>query len=86
MFPQKEILNIPTNYAQNPQSMLQYEYKSVYFVCRKPKALIRTIMMPDDVNYINGNGYNFSEELSEVEKDVIDDTCSENDDDEAETN
>lgn len=31
----KEKVNIPTTYAQNPQSMLQYSYKSVLFVCKK---------------------------------------------------
>ncbi|KAL1459719.1 hypothetical protein WDU94_011676 [Cyamophila willieti] len=33
---EKEELDVATKYAQNPYSMLQYEYKSVYFVCRKP--------------------------------------------------
>lgn len=28
--------SIKTKYCQNPQSMLQYEYDSVFFVCRKP--------------------------------------------------
>ncbi|GFS69951.1 carnosine N-methyltransferase [Nephila pilipes] len=32
----KEELNIPTPYAQNPRSMMSYEYKSVFFVCQKP--------------------------------------------------
>lgn len=27
---------IKTKYCQNPKSMLQYEYDSVFFVCRKP--------------------------------------------------
>ncbi|CAH0552108.1 unnamed protein product [Brassicogethes aeneus] len=27
---------LKTKYCQNPQSMLQYEYDSVFFVCRKP--------------------------------------------------
>lgn len=31
----KEKLNVHTTYAQNPHSMLQYEYKSVLFVCQK---------------------------------------------------
>lgn len=34
---QKEKTNIKSKYAQNPKSMLQYEYESVYFVCRKPR-------------------------------------------------
>ncbi len=33
---QKEKTHIKSKYAQNPKSMLQYEYESVYFVCRKP--------------------------------------------------
>uniref|UniRef100_A0A8D8VEF9 Carnosine N-methyltransferase n=1 Tax=Cacopsylla melanoneura TaxID=428564 RepID=A0A8D8VEF9_9HEMI len=33
---EKEELDVATKYAQNPYSMLQYEYKSVFFVCRKP--------------------------------------------------
>ncbi|XP_055939566.1 carnosine N-methyltransferase-like [Argiope bruennichi] len=32
----KEELNIPTPYAQNPRSMMSYEYRSVFFVCQKP--------------------------------------------------
>ncbi|PRD20090.1 UNVERIFIED_CONTAM: Carnmt1 [Trichonephila clavipes] len=32
----KEELNVPTPYAQNPRSMMSYEYKSVFFVCQKP--------------------------------------------------
>lgn len=27
---------VKTKYCQNPKSMLQYEYDSVFFVCRKP--------------------------------------------------
>ncbi|XKL65982.1 hypothetical protein PGB90_009402 [Kerria lacca] len=33
---EKEKTHIKSKYAQNPKSMLQYEYESVYFVCRKP--------------------------------------------------
>lgn len=29
---------VKTKYCQNPKSMLQYEYDSVFFVCRKPLA------------------------------------------------
>ncbi|GIZ00931.1 carnosine N-methyltransferase [Caerostris extrusa] len=32
----REELNIRTPYAQNPRSMMSYEYKSVFFVCQKP--------------------------------------------------
>ncbi|CAL1277179.1 unnamed protein product [Larinioides sclopetarius] len=35
----KEELNIPTPYAQNPRSMMSYEYKSVFFVCQKPDSV-----------------------------------------------
>lgn len=52
-------MNIPTNYAQNPQSMLQYEYKSVYFVCRKPKFPL-AIAPSTSENEIHENGLNFS--------------------------
>ncbi|KAF7267277.1 hypothetical protein GWI33_019468 [Rhynchophorus ferrugineus] len=31
---------IKTKYCQNPLSMLQYEYDSVFFVCRKPVDII----------------------------------------------
>lgn len=30
---------IKTRYCQNPMSMLQYEYNSVFFVCKKPERL-----------------------------------------------
>ncbi|XP_077292332.1 carnosine N-methyltransferase unmet [Arctopsyche grandis] len=30
---------VKTRYAQNPRSMLQYEYDSVFFVCRKPNKI-----------------------------------------------
>lgn len=73
--------------------MLQYEYKSVYFVCRKPKLSVGTIVMSAAENDIHENGYDFSEipaEEEEIEKEVVDDTkntCSDNDDDhEVETN
>lgn len=35
-FFQKEKTHVKTRYAQNSNSMLQCEYNSVYFVCRKP--------------------------------------------------
>lgn len=35
---EKEEINLKTTYGQNPNSMLQYKYKSVFFVCRKPKT------------------------------------------------
>ncbi|XP_047513838.1 carnosine N-methyltransferase [Pieris napi] len=34
----KEKTGVKTKYAQNPNSMLQNEYNSVYFVCRKPSS------------------------------------------------
>ncbi|KAK7601149.1 hypothetical protein V9T40_008590 [Parthenolecanium corni] len=33
---EKEKTHVKSKYAQNPKSMLQYKYESVYFVCRKP--------------------------------------------------
>jgi len=33
---QKEKIQVKTRYAQNVNSMLQCEYNSVYFVCRRP--------------------------------------------------
>ncbi|XP_054279680.1 carnosine N-methyltransferase [Macrosteles quadrilineatus] len=33
---EKEEVGLKTKYGQNPHSMLQYEYRSVFFVCRKP--------------------------------------------------
>lgn len=33
---EKSQTGIKTRYCQNPQAMLQYEYDSVFFVCRKP--------------------------------------------------
>jgi len=32
----KEETNVSSYYTQNPHSMLAYEYRSVFFVCRKP--------------------------------------------------
>lgn len=51
-------MNVPTKYAQNPQSMLQYEYKSVYFVCRKPRFPL-AIASSTSENEMNENGINF---------------------------
>lgn len=31
----KEEIGVKTKYCQNPKSMLQYEYDSVFFVCKK---------------------------------------------------
>lgn len=45
---QKNETGIKTKYAQNPRSMQQSEYLSVFFVCQKP------ILMDDD-EYHNGN-------------------------------
>lgn len=36
----KNETNVRTKYAQNPKSMQQNEYLSVFFVCQKPKELI----------------------------------------------
>ncbi|XP_018331696.1 carnosine N-methyltransferase [Agrilus planipennis] len=33
---EKKKIGVKTRYCQNPMSMLQYEYDSVFFVCRKP--------------------------------------------------
>ncbi|KAI8441435.1 hypothetical protein MSG28_015035 [Choristoneura fumiferana] len=35
----KEQTGVKTKYAQNPNSMMQHEYDSVFFVCRKPYCL-----------------------------------------------
>lgn len=45
---QKNETGIKTKYAQNPRSMQQSEYLSVFFVCQKP------VLMEDD-GYHNGN-------------------------------
>lgn len=47
---QKEDTHVKTRYAQNTNSMLQYEYNSVYFVCRKPKLNVSG----DFSNHLNG--------------------------------
>ncbi|XP_043462810.1 carnosine N-methyltransferase isoform X1 [Leptopilina heterotoma] len=49
---EKEETHVKSRYAQNPNSMLQYEYKSVYFVCRKPKRHYKVGM--NGVNDSNG--------------------------------
>lgn len=52
---QKNETGIKTKYAQNPRSMQQSEYLSVFFVCRKPPLI-------DEHEYRNGNnGHYFSE-------------------------
>uniref|UniRef100_A0A0L8GSJ4 Uncharacterized protein n=2 Tax=Octopus bimaculoides TaxID=37653 RepID=A0A0L8GSJ4_OCTBM len=33
---EKEETGVKTTYTQNPRSMLQYQYESVFFVARKP--------------------------------------------------
>lgn len=48
-FFQKNETGIKTKYAQNPRSMQQSEYLSVFFVCQKPHLM-------DDDEYQNGNG------------------------------
>ncbi|XP_030022319.2 carnosine N-methyltransferase [Manduca sexta] len=35
----KEKTGVKTKYAQNPNSMMQHEYDSVFFVCRKPNCM-----------------------------------------------
>lgn len=37
----EERTGVKTKYAQNPNSMLQHEYESVFFVCRKPYTALR---------------------------------------------
>lgn len=59
---------MPTKYAQNTQSMLQYEYKSVYFVCRKPKLTTRTVILSTTGDEIHENGHRFLEEQEEKEQ------------------
>lgn len=73
---------MPTKYAQNPQSMLQYEYKSVYFVCRKPKFPL-TLVPSITENEINENGSYFSVDEEEVN---TKDFSSDNDDHDTEAN
>ena len=36
---EKSQTGLKTSYCQNPKAMLQYEYESVFFVCRKPVML-----------------------------------------------
>lgn len=50
---QKEETRVRTRYAQNVNSMLQCEYNSVYFVCRKPKRRI-----DHDTSHRNGSESN----------------------------
>lgn len=68
--------------------MLQYEYKSVYFVCRKPRLSIGTVLSSTG-NDIHENGLNFlqtqdDDKEEEENKEIINGTtdfCSDNDDD-----
>ncbi|XP_043598161.1 carnosine N-methyltransferase isoform X1 [Bombus pyrosoma] len=54
---EKEETRVKTRYAQNVNSMLQCEYNSVYFVCRKPKRHI-----DNNVNYRNSTESNGMQE------------------------
>lgn len=45
--------------------MLQYEYKSVYFVCRKPKFPLSLAPLTSE-NEVNENGIDFSLDGDEV--------------------
>lgn len=67
--------------------MLQYEYKSVYFVCRKPRLTIGTVLSSTE-NDIHENGHHFSQiqddKEEEENKEIVNGTidfCSDNDDD-----
>ncbi|XP_008209419.1 carnosine N-methyltransferase isoform X1 [Nasonia vitripennis] len=51
---EKEETHVKTRYAQNVNSMLQYEYNSVYFVCQKPKRPGK----PEPMNQSNGSDNN----------------------------
>lgn len=51
---QKEEVGVKTRYAQNINSMLQYEYSSVYFVCKKPNRPT----LDEHNNYTNGSETN----------------------------
>lgn len=46
---QKNEVGIKTKYAQNPRSMQQSEYSSIFFVCKKPE------LTEDQHEYQNGN-------------------------------
>ncbi|XP_014214936.1 carnosine N-methyltransferase isoform X2 [Copidosoma floridanum] len=50
---EKEETHVKTRYAQNVNSMLQYEYNSVYFVCKKPQ---RPDGEPMSQNGVDTNG------------------------------
>lgn len=71
---------MPTKYAQNPQSMLQYEYKSVYFVCRKPK-FTHALEPSTSENGIDENLIDFLVDEEEVSSKNVD---GDNDDHDAE--
>lgn len=67
--------------------MLQYEYKSVYFVCRKPRLSIGTVLSSTE-NDIHENGHHFlqtqDDKEEEENKEIVNGTtefCSDNDDD-----
>jgi len=62
--------------------MLQYEYKSVYFVCRKPKSLLAIVPSTFE-NEINENGLYFPVDEEEAK---MKDSNSDIDDHEIETN
>jgi len=62
--------------------MLQYEYKSVYFVCRKPKTPLAIVPSTFE-NEINENGLHFPIDDEETN---VKDFNSDVDDHEIETN
>lgn len=61
-------------------SMLQYEYKSVYFVCRKPKYPL----IVDTPTEVYENGFNYS--ADDEEEGDTKDSCSDIADHDTETN
>lgn len=76
-------MNVPTKYAQNPKSMLQYEYKSVYFVCRKPKFSLAIAQILSETD-MNENGLHFP--VDEEENDAKGSDSDIDDHDAEETN
>ncbi|KAK3930197.1 Carnosine N-methyltransferase [Frankliniella fusca] len=52
---EKEETNVPTTYSLNQESMLQYEYKSVFFVCRKPGLRQNGINHVDQSSAVQGD-------------------------------
>jgi hypothetical protein len=53
---QKEVRDLPSSYIQNPSSMVELTYKSVFFVARKPVTPATPATPATGMSQWNGGG------------------------------